>query len=283
MASLKEIRRRIQSIDNIKQITKSMEMIAAARFQRAQLKAHQSSKYIKEMRQIVSHLIAIKAEKIYPLLMPGKGTRTAIVVAGADRGLCGAYNSNLFNALDSFLKKFQPDKVELILLGNKAIEYYSRRKWPIALSIPEWGGKIKLQAITQIANDLIDKFLAGSYAAVRLVYTQHLTIFSRKVVNIPLLPIEIPIEVEFVNRDYIFEPQIEELFDTLLPLYCSAEIHQMLSQAYASELAARVCAMRAASQNAQEIKEKLTLERNKLRQTSITKEVLEISLGAQVQ
>lgn len=282
MASLKEIRRRIHSINNIEQITKSMEMIAAARFQRAQMKAYHSNRYTHEMRTIISHLIENQVERNYPLFMKGKGPRHALVIAGADRGLCGAYNSNLFNVVDLFLKKFSLNEVELILFGRKAIEHYTRKKWNIGFAMPEWGGKITFAAIQELTDSLIEKFLMGSYASIQLMYTQHQTIFSREVINAPLLPIEVSHKDQrSLKKDYIFEPTIEELLAGILREYCLAEIHNMLNQAYASELAARVCAMRAASKNAQEIKEQLTLERNKLRQTSITKEVLEISSGAE--
>lgn len=282
MASLKDIRRRIHSIDNIRQITKSMEMIAAARFQRAHLKAIYSKKYLEGMRELVSHLTRTKSEGTHPLLKEGEGAHIAIILVATDRGLCGAYNSNLFNLLDTFLKSHPKEEIELVLFGRKAIDYYRKKKWAVAFEIPDWGGKITSLAIEKLTGELIEKFLAGAYRSIRLIYTEHQTIFSRKIVERELLPIQVAVEGDSSqHRDYIFEPNIEELFGRLLPHYCVVEIQNMLNQAYASELAARMSAMRAAATNAEEIREKLLLERNKLRQGGITKEVLEISSGSQ--
>lgn len=281
MASLKEIRRRIHSIDNIRQITKSMEMIAAARFQKAHLKAINSNKFRQAMRELVGHLTATKAERSHPLLNNKREGVTALIVAGSDRGLCGAYNSNLFAAIDSFLKKNAEQEVELILFGRRVIDFYRRKRCKIGAEIPDWGGKITLAEIEKLSKDVIEKFLNGTYKSLELIYTEHQTIFTRKIMAAKLLPIEIPESEVLLKQDYVFEPNIEELFTKLLPEYISIEIQNMLNQAYASELAARVSAMRAASTNAEEIREKLLLERNKLRQTSITKEVLEISSGTE--
>lgn len=281
MASLKEIRRRIHSIDNIRQITKSMEMIAAARFQKAHLKALHSNKFREGMRELISHLTATKAERIHPLLNEKKEGAMALLVASTDRGLCGAYNSNLFAAADSFLRNCSREEVEFVLFGRKGIDYFERKEGRIREKIPDWGGKISHAEIEKLADKLIAKFLEGANRSIHLIYTEHLTIFTRRVVIMQLLPIEIVENDSQQKQDYIFEPNIEELFSRLLPQYVSVEIQNMLHQAYASELAARVFAMRAATKNAEEIREKLLLERNKLRQSSITKEVLEISLGSE--
>lgn len=280
MVSLKDIRRRINSIENVEQITKSMEMIAAARFQRAQIKAHHSYRYIKELRRVVSHLVAANTLNKHPLLFAGKGSRIAIIVASADKGLCGAYNSNLFNALDAYLQKLPADNVELILFGCKAIEHYHKKKWTISFSLPDWGGKITTDSIQKFNETIIEKILSGNYATIRLVYTHLQAMFSRPVINKQLYPPEITDTETLSQRVYIFEPAPEELFNTILPRYYWAEIYNMLNQAYASELAARVVAMHAAAKNAGEVKDSLTLERNKLRQSGITREILEISLGA---
>ncbi len=282
MATLKELRRRIHSVDNIKQITKSMEMIAAARFQKAHAKAIHTSQFVLQLQQIVGRLIATNTEPNYPLFRPGKAERIAVIVIGTDRGLCGAYNNNIFSTVEAFLKDHSPNDVDLIVFGRKAIDHFKRKKWPVINAIPDWGGKIELPVVDTLSKFLIDKFLHGQYKSIWLIYTQHLTIFSRKVMTEQLLPITlVPEKNVLQNRDYIFEPDIEELLVKLLPHYILGEIHNILNQAYASELAARVCAMRAATKNAQDLKEKLVLERNKQRQTSITKEVLEIASAAE--
>lgn len=281
MPSLKEIRSRIRSVENIKQITKSMEMVAAARLQRALTKASLSKTFLSALEKILHDLLAATDPKSHPFLTQKKQSPIAIIVAGADRGLCGAYNSTLFATVDKFLKEAPKEHFELILFGKKAIDYYSRRSWPVSQTIPDWGGKISKQSIKTFAEGLITDFLSGKYGSVRIVYTDYRTAMTRRVINEQFLPIEKMKDEQGSIAPYIFEPSEEEALDELLPRYCIAKAQNMLNQAYVSELSARVFAMRAATKNADEMIEKMTLIRNKVRQASITKEMLEIATGAE--
>ncbi len=280
MPSLKEIRRRIKSVENIKQITKSMEMVAAAKLQRALTKAELSLSFLTEMRKILSDLLAFERDNQHPFFLQRKPATTAIIVAGADRGLCGSYNVTLFSTLDKFLKDFPQDRVELILFGRKAVEYYKKKKWTIAKSFPDWQGKASAEINEILVREIIQDFNTGKYSHIRLVYTQYETIFSRKVLNLPWLPIE-KSKKTVVKGDFIIEPNEEEVLAELLPRYCLAEIQNMLNQSFACELAARVCAMSAATKNAEKMIDTLILTRNKVRQAGITKEMVEIAIGAE--
>lgn len=281
MPSLKEIRSRIRSVENIKQITKSMEMVAAARLQRALAKADLSKSFLSAMEKMLHNLLLSTNVDSHPLLTQKKQSPTAIIVAGADRGLCGAYNSTLFATVDKFLKAAPKEQIELILFGKKAIDYYSRKPWPIGQKIPDWGGKISTQTIRTFAEGLINDFLSGKYGSIRVIYTDYRTALTRAVVNKPFLPIEKIKDSKAPAEQYIFEPTEEEALAELLPRYCIAQAQNMLNQAYVSELSARVFAMRAATKNAEEMIDKMTLIRNKVRQAGITKEMLEIATGAE--
>lgn len=269
----------MRSVENIQQITKSMEMVAAARLQKALVKAENSHHYLLAMRAMLSRLIPAVKGNTHPLIAEGRAGPISAVVASADRGLCGAYNSNLFSALDRFLK--ETDFVELVIFGRKGVDYYNKRQWPIVKTIFDWGGKISAYAIKAFTEELIKGYISGKYGKVRLVYAQYQGIFSRTVINKQLLPIEAPEKSQGVERDYVLEPTPEELLAEFLPRYCIAEIQSMLNQAYASELAARVCAMRAAAKNADTMIGDLTLLSNKVRQAGITNEMLEIAIGAE--
>lgn len=282
MPSLKELRRRIHSVENIRQITRSMEMVAAALLQKALIKAERSRIYLKKMREITADMIDVAEDKLNPFIKKGSGNLIALVIVSSDRGLCGSYNSALLSNAEKYLKDHSSEKFELILIGRKAIDHFSRKRWPIGKTLAEWGGKITEKAINEFTHALKKDFLNKRYAAVRLCYTEYETVFLRHLINIPLLPIEtIEPKKRREKPDFVLEPNSEELSQDLYTRLCDAEVYNMLDQAYASELSARVCAMRAATKNAEEMIDQLTKERNKVRQESITKEMLEISTGAE--
>lgn len=282
MATLRDIRKRIHSVENIKQITKAMEMVAAARLRRAQAKAEQSQPYARKMRQILENLASASTDFTHPLYQEREVKRTGLVVVAADRGLCGSYNTNLFQAADRFLKNYPLDKIELILVGRKGVDYYRRRKWKIKHRIPEWGGKISFIQIKSLANQLVSWFQNGELDEVWLIYTHFISIASRKVLVEKFLNLEKPqSKKRKLFSDYIFEPNPAEIYAEILPRYCVTKIQTVLAEAYASELAARMISMGAATKNAEEMIEDLTLVRNKARQASITKEMLEITSGAE--
>ena len=183
---------------------------------------------------------------------------------------------------DRFLKQAGQDKVELIAVGKKAVEYYCRRKWTIKKRVPEWGGKITFQQTRNLTHELVDWFISGELDEIRLVYTHFISIPTRKVVLEKFLNIERPkTEDKKIITDYIFEPNPAEIYSEILPRYCVTKVQTLLAEAFASELAARMISMGAATKNAEEMIENLTLVRNKVRQASITKEMLEITSGAE--
>ncbi|MBA2728575.1 MAG: ATP synthase F1 subunit gamma [Parachlamydiaceae bacterium] len=280
MPSLKEIRTRIRSVDNIRKITKTMEMVAAAQLRKAQNKAEQSRPYITKLKEVLDAVSP--AEQTHPLLGKRLHTnKTALIIVGSDRGLCGSYNTNIFSQADKFLKTIPHDKVELIPIGRKVIDYYQRQKWPIKHSISGWE-RLPYHDVRLLAQQLIDWYTFEDFDEIYLIYTRYVNILSRKVLIEKFLPFDIPEkDVNQYQVDYIFEPDIEEIYSELLPRYCITKVQTILHEAYASELAARILSMKAATTNADEMILRLTLVRNKVRQAAITREISEITSGAE--
>lgn len=208
--------------------------------------------------------------------------KVGLLVIGADMGLAGAYNKDIISATNRFLKKYDPSQVELMLVGRKMVEYYKRRQWPIRLKMIGWGEKTTKEQVRDLSGQMVDWFLKGEFDEIWFVYTHYITMTLRKVVVSKFLNIEEPsTEKKFVPINYIFEPSAEEIYGEILMRYCFTTVQNALHEGYASELAARIFAMKAASTNADDIIEKLTLVRNKVRQGSITREVIEITSGAE--
>lgn len=281
MVTLREIRKRLRSVENIKQITKAMEMVAAARLRRAQAKAEQSRPYISKMKEMLENLAASTDSKS-PLLEQREVKKTCVFIVAADRGLCGSYNHNIFSAVDQFLKKYHTDQVELILMGRKAIEHYHhhQRRWKIRHELSEEGEKQTIQHIKELNYRLMDWFVNREFDEIWIIYTHFVSILTRKVMVEKFLNISRP-EKKSAPLNYIFEPPAEEIFAELIPHYLVSKLHAVFDEAYASELAARIISMKTATKNAEEMIYSLTLTRNKVRQAGITKEMLEIINGAE--
>jgi F-type H+-transporting ATPase subunit gamma len=278
MATLREIRRKLHSVKNIQKITQAMEMVAASRLRRAQAKAEMSRRYYIKLEEILHQLVTAATDFVHPLINSRKVKKSAFVVIAGDRGLCGAYNHNVFSTTEKRLKDTETNQVELILVGRKAIDYFTGKKWKIGDKISEWGGKISYHQIDEFTHTIINRYLAGDYDEVWLIYTHFITISARKVMVEKLLNIDKQnLEEKTTPPSYIFEPNTEEIFAEILPRYCTTKVQSALNEAYASELSARIFSMRAATKNAEEMIEKLTLVRNKIRQSSITRELIEIT------
>lgn len=274
MTNLRDIRQRLRSVENVKKITDAMERVAAALLRRAQAKAEQSRPYVLKMKEMLEHLASSDAS--HPLFTQREVKKTALIVISSDKGLTGAYNSNIFSEADKFLKKYQSNQLDLILFGRKAIDYYKSKPWPTVYKRMEWGGKIELEEITQFSKDQVEAFLSGKYDEIWMIYTHYISIMRKKVTLEKFLNIG-KLQTEKKTVNYIFEPEPEEIYAELLPRYCLTRFQTALNEAYASELASRIVAMQTASKNSENMIESLTLLKNRLRQESITKEIIEIS------
>lgn len=281
MANLREIRNRLRAVGNIQQITKAMELVAASRLHKAQEKALGGVVYSKKLKEILSNLAF--AGRNHPFFIQGAVNKIAVIVITSDKGLCGSYNNSLLRAADKFLEGYPPNQPELFLFGRKGIDHYKNHKWKIRERITDWGGKITPQDIKKLALSLMHSFIFKEFDEVWIIYTHYINLFAREVIIQKMLNIEKIEQKEgpSTELDYIFEPNDEEIFDDLVPRYITNQLQTAIHQAYASELASRTMSMRQAYKNAEEMKERLTLYRNKVRQAGITREMAEIASGAE--
>jgi len=282
MPSLRDIKRRIRSIENTQQITRAMEMVAAARLRKAQARVEAARPYGLKMQQMLESLAAAASGLHHPLFEERKVRDTLLVVFSSDRGLAGSYNSNVIRNAVRYLRQAPEGSVRLGLVGKKANEYFKRRPYPIEFSITDLGGKVDLTRTRRLALDITDKFYRGDVDEVRLLYTRFVSMVSYKITLERFLPIEKPAGAEGkIGTDYIFEPDAERIFTSLVPRYCVTKILQAMLESFASEHGSRMMAMGNATKNAKEMIDNMTLLRNKMRQASITRELIDIVTGAE--
>ncbi len=282
MATLRDIRKKIHSVTNIRKITQAMEMVASSRLRKAKVKAENSRPYALKLKEILDNLIAVSSQLHHPLLTPRPVQKTGLVIVAADRGLCGGYNHDVFNTAEKFLATYKPHEVDIIVIGKKTVDYFEGKKWPILSKLENWGGKITYDQIEEFSNILMNFYLNKQLDEIWLVYTHFINMASREVRTSKFLNIEMT-ELQSLkpfNADYIYEPDIVTIFDEIIPRYCVTKIQSVLNDAYASELGARILSMRTATKNSEEMIEQLTLTRNKVRQSGITQELIEITSGA---
>jgi len=282
MPSLRDIKRRIKSVQNTQQITRAMEMVAAARLRKAQQRVEAARPYGLKMQQMLESLAAAAAGLRHPLFEEREVKTTLLVVISSDRGLAGSYNSNIIRTATRYLQKAPEGSVRLGIIGKKANEFFKRRPFPIDFAITDFGGMPDLIRIRRLAMDITDKFQRGEVDEVKLLYTRFVSTVSYKLTLERFLPIEKPASEENIAAtDYIFEPDAANIFGSLVPRYCVTKILQAMLESFASEFGSRMIAMGNATRNAKEMIDHLTLVRNKARQASITKELLDIVGGVE--
>ncbi len=282
MSTLRILRRRIRSIQNTQQITKAMEMVAAAKLRKAQARAQAARPYAVKITEMLANLAAAAGELEDPLFQAREVKRTALVVVTADRGLSGAYNSNLIRAAEQRLRAAQPGSIQLVLLGRKGRDYFRRRKYPVLATHTPVPAVASIEFARELTQDLIARYLKGEVDRVEILFTQFVSALRRNLVTEVFLPVgtERPQDAP-KGGDPIFEPDAETIFAELLPRYATAKLFAALADALASQYSAQMIAMGAARKNAGELIERLVLQRNRLRQAAITKELLDIVGGAE--
>jgi F-type H+-transporting ATPase subunit gamma len=281
MATLKQIRRRIRSVQSTQQITKAMEMVAAAKLKRAQDRVVTARPYAAGIRELLANLTAASETLSHPLFEKRPVERRAFVVIASDKGLCGSYNMNIFRTMERMFESGARDKIVLHAIGRRANQYFSKRNWKMARGLPESGDLADPAKAKELGAELVRAFLAREVDRVDLLYTQFVSTMTRRVICEPLLPVA-PEGGGAGRRklEYIFEPTPEKIFSTLLPRYVENRIFQAMSESLASEHSARMVSMGAATKNAADVIGSLTLVRNRLRQAAITRELSEIVGGA---
>lgn len=278
MASARDIRRRIKSIKNIQQITKAMKMVAAARLRRAQERAASSRPYTEKIQEVLGHVIANVRDLSHPLLTVREVSKTGYLIIGADKGLAGAYTSNVIREVLPQVRG--NDKAVIVAVGRKPRDYFRKRGYHVLDEYTGFSERPTYDHAVIIAKEIARRFIAGDLDEVKLVYTKFYSPINQKPTTMTLLPLEHD-SSEHNQTEYIFEPSAPEVLGQLLPKYLETVIYGALLQAAASELGARMAAMESATDNAQELISKLVLNYNKMRQASITLEISEIVGGAE--
>jgi len=282
MPSLIDIRRRIRSVKNTQQITKAMKMVSAAKLRRAQERTIAARPYATLLRKVLGNVASAVAgderAAANPLLARRQEQRILLVLITADKGLAGAFNTNLIKGALHFQADRPTATVTLELIGRKGRDFFRKRGAAISAEYLGLGNKVRYQDTAAIARKTMERFRTEEIDAVYLIYNQFKTVASQTMTVTRVLPAELPEQESPI--DYIFEEPAAEMLEELLPKYVEMEFYRALSESVASEHAARMTAMDAASSNAADMIERLTLYMNRVRQSSITKEIIEVVSGA---
>ena len=294
MATLRDIKRRIKAVQNTRQITKAMKMVAAAKLRKAQTRMLELRPYADRMGAVIQSLASGADRESHPLLAAREPRVVEVMVMSSDRGLCGAFNANVMKAAGRLLADLEQKEVDSVkggglrvgisAVGKKAVDYYKRRnvelrKTWLGLS----GGNITYASAQGVAGDIIEQYIAGEVDEVHLVYNEFVNAARQDVISRKLLPLS-QFEVEEVvgeRADFIYEPSEEAILDQLLPKNVEIQIYRALLESQASEEAARMSAMENATKAANEMIDTLTLQYNKARQASITAELMDIVGGVE--
>jgi F-type H+-transporting ATPase subunit gamma len=286
MATLREIRTRIRTVRNIQKITRAMKLVAAARLRRAQERVQAARPYAERMEQMMRQLSSAAVEVSHPLLEVREERNIAVLVISSDRGLAGSYNTNLFRTAMQFLRQRDPETVQLVLLGRKGQQFFRRQRYPIIDSQPlGTGAALSFADIQPTVRTLRGLFESGQVDGVYVIYQRFASAMMQVPTVLPLLPLKPPEEeiaaTQGLGAEMIFEPGAAELLERLLPRYVDTQVFRTVAEAIASEHGARMTSMSAATENAGEMIDSLTLSLNRARQAAITKEIAEIVSGAE--
>ena len=275
------MRRRIRTVRNTQQITKAMKMISAARLRKAQERAFNARPYSGLVKEVLESLASRSEGVSHPLLTRRPIQKASALVLTGDRGLCGAFNTNITRAAERFLKEHPAQHPELVMIGRKGRDYFRRRGARIAQEYIYIFARLDYSHAKQIAAEVISAYSEERTDAVFLIYNEFKSVISQRVVVEQLLPLAaFQATPGAVQIDYIYEQPPEELFARLLPRYVEIQIFRALLESAAAEHAARMTAMDSASNNAGDMIDQLTLNMNRIRQATITKELIEVVSGA---
>lgn len=281
MPSLIDIRRRIRSVKSTQQITRAMKLVSAAKLRRAQDRVLAARPYSAELAKLLADVArSAKTDErlVHPLLAERPAARIQLILITADRGLAGAFNSNLIKAAQQFLAEHAAMDVEMETVGRKGRDFFRKRHGAISGERVGMTEKATYAYAADIAKNIIARFTAGEIDAVYLLFNEFKSVMSQRLVVSRILPVELPPEAEAI--EFIFEQPPAQLLDKLLPRYVEIAIYQALLESGAAQQAARMTAMDAATTNAAEMIDNLTLYMNRVRQASITREIIEVVSGA---
>ncbi|PJA99717.1 MAG: ATP synthase F1 subunit gamma [Ignavibacteriales bacterium CG_4_9_14_3_um_filter_30_11] len=286
MATLRDIKLRIKGIKNTEKITNAMKMVAAAKLRKAQERVTSARPYAHKISSMISHLVSPEDFSSFPLLEIREVKKVIVVVLSADRGLCGAFNTNIIKETHRLINEvLSPNGIntQLLCIGKKGFDYFKKHDIQMLDKMIGVFSSLEFNTTNKVSDILVNGYLQNKFDKIIFVYNEFKSIIQQKVINETLLPISIEaakIEEGKNEANYIFEPNKKEILKYLLPKHLSAQIWRMLLESNAAELGARMTAMDNATTNAKELIRTLTITYNKERQAAITKEILEIVSGA---
>jgi F-type H+-transporting ATPase subunit gamma len=291
MPTLREVRNRIVGVKKTQKITRAMKMVAAAKLRRAQSSVIAARPYARGMKALLQHLLPSMQPGSEPLMTARPVKTLGVVVITSDRGMCGAFNTNIMRSAQGHMAASLPDfrtagSVRLFLLGKKGVDFFSKQQLPILEKQPGFFNHLNTGEAAAQVRKLIDLFLRGEVDRVDLVYNEFKSVAQQRVVVEQFLPLVPEVTADaHAHRgvDYIYEPSQKDIFSALLPRYLNFMFWKALLESNASEQGARMAAMENATENAREMIESLQLTYNKARQAAITKELLEVVSGAEAQ
>jgi F-type H+-transporting ATPase subunit gamma len=287
MPNLRDIKKRIQAVKNTGKITKAMKMVAAAKLRKAQDAMLKVRPYSDKMRSVLMGLSAGVERELHPLLAMRPRKTVGVIVLTGDKGLCGAFNSNILREATKLTGELGSEGFDLSItsIGRKARDYFKRRNVETRKAWTGLSGKIAYSSAQDVANDVIEAYVAEEVDEVVLIYNEFKSVMVQNVTKVKLLPIEPFEEGEESSAmdtgDYIFEPSEGEILNRLLPKNIEIQIYRAMLESQAAEEAARMTAMENATKNTKDMVSSLTLQYNKARQAAITTELMDIVGGAE--
>ena len=286
MATLQDIRRRIRSVQSTQKITRAMKLVAAAKLRRAQERVLSARPYATKMAELLGHLVSAAdttRDGAPSLLTHREGPKRQIVIITSDRGLAGAFNSNVLRRSLEFIRTSNEPDVTLVVVGRKARDFYRRRPWTIKRDMIGFWDHLAYSHASELADYLMQNYLGGEVDEVWLMYNEFRSVAVQRPVHQQLLPIPQSEAGEDAapTVEYTYEPSPEAILSDLLPRHVRMQVYRALMESLAGEYGARMTAMEAATKNAKEMIDVLTIQYNKARQEKITKELLDIVGGAE--
>jgi F-type H+-transporting ATPase subunit gamma len=284
MANLQSLRQKINSTKKTQQTTKAMKMVSAAKLRKAQERIVNARPYAYRIHDVIQKLA--KSSTLEHPLLGGAGDtankKTLLVVLTSDRGLCGAFNSSIIRYARQFWQKENGSReIEFLFIGKKGFDYFKKLNVKTVEVINNLAKDIDYRMATEISEKLLQFYLQGHYAEIRLVYNEFKSAISQEVIDEVLLPIRNEEVTEHEAMDFIFEPPASEILDQLLTKHFAVQVYRCLQESVASEHGARMSSMENATRNAGEMIKAMTLNYNKIRQAAITTELIEITSGAE--
>ena len=283
MATLRDIQRRIRSVQSTQKITKAMKLVAASKFRRAQERILAARPYATKMDALMGSLVGRTGDETHPLLARRDTGRKRLVIITADKGLCGAFNSNILRESLRFLRGAAEASVTLVVVGKKARDFYRRRQFTVKTEMLGFFDRLAYSHAQELAGGLMQDYLAGEIDEVHLMYNEFRSVAVQRPMRQQLLPIEAEDGGEDAGpeEEYLYEPDPEAILASLLPRHVTTQVYRALMESVAGEHGARMTAMESATKNAREMINLLTIQYNKARQERITKELLDIVGGAE--